>query len=88
MTDNVLLIRGGIAEPKLYTVNVAALYGTGDFSQNVFLQAGDIVVVPAKTITNVERFFKRISSILSPAVSGSAIYRNITTGDGQVLPNQ
>ena len=87
-TDNVLLIRGGMEKPQLYTVNVAALYGAGDFSQNVFLQAGDIIVVPPKTITNVERFFKRISSILSPAVSASSIYRNVTTGDGQVLPNQ
>lgn len=87
-TDNVLLIRGGLDQPKLYTVDVASLYGRGDFTQNVFLQRGDIVVVPAKTITNVERFFKRVSSILSPAVSASAIYRNITTGDGQVLPNQ
>lgn len=86
-TDNVLLIRGGLEKPELYTVNVNNLYGKGDFSQNVFLQAGDIVVVPAKTITNVERFFKRVSSILSPAVSASAVYRNITTGDGQVLPN-
>ncbi len=87
-TDNVLLIRGGMAKPELYTVNIASIYGAGDFSQNVFLQAGDIIVVPPKTITNVERFFKRISSILSPAVSASSIYRNVTTGDGQVLPNQ
>lgn len=87
-TDNVLLIRGGMEKPQLFTVNVADLYGKGDFSQNVVLQAGDIIVVPPKTITNVERFFKRVSSILSPAVSASAIYRNVTTGDGQVLPNQ
>jgi polysaccharide export outer membrane protein len=87
-TDNVLLIRGCTAKHDLYLVDVAALYGRGDFTQNVYLQPCDIVVVPPKTITNVERFFKRISSVLSPAVSASAIYRNVTTGDGQVLPNQ
>lgn len=87
-TRNVLLIRGGLDEPKLYSVNVEAIYGKGDFSQMVYLQQGDIVVVPPTTITNVERFFKRISGILAPAVSGSAIYRNIVSGNAQIPPSQ
>ncbi len=79
-TRNVLLIRGGMENPRLFTVNVDAIYGQGDFSQMVYLQRGDIVYVPAKTITNVERFFRRLSAVLGPAVSGSAIYRNIISG--------
>ncbi len=79
-TRNVLLIRGGMDTPKLYTVNVESIYGAGDMSQLVYLQKGDIVYVPPKTITNVERFFRRISSVLAPAVSASAMYRNIVSG--------
>lgn len=79
-TSNVLLVRGGLEKPKLYTVDVDAIFRNGDMSQMVYLQRGDIVVVPPKTITNVQRFFQRVSSILGPAVSGSTIYRNVVYG--------
>jgi polysaccharide export outer membrane protein len=79
-TDNILLIRGGLDTPQLYTVDVRSIYGRGDFTQMVYLQKGDIVYVPATTITNVERFFRRLSSVLAPAVGGSAIYRNVISG--------
>lgn len=79
-TRNVLLIRGGMETPQLYTVDVDAIYGKGDFSQMVYLQRGDIVYVPPKTITNVERFFRRLQAVLAPALAGSAVYRNIVTG--------
>ncbi len=82
-TDNVLLIRGGLDEPELYTVDVGAIYGKGEMSQLVFLQRGDIVVVPTKTIANVEKFFRRIQSMLAPFVGGSAIYRNAVSGGAQ-----
>ncbi len=82
-TSNVLLIRGGLDNPKLYTVNVDALYGRGDMSQMVYLQRGDIVVVPTKTITNVDRFFRHIQAILAPAVGGSAVYRNFLGSGAQ-----
>lgn len=87
-TRNVLLIRGGVEKPELYAVDVEAIYGRGDFSQMVYLQAGDIVVVPPTTITNVERFFKRISGIIGPAVSGSSIYRNVVQGNSQLSSPQ
>lgn len=82
-TSNVLLIRGGLEAPKLFTVNVDAVYGRGDMTQMVYLQRGDIVVVPTKTITNVERFFKRVQTILAPAVGGSAVYRNFLGSGAQ-----
>lgn len=82
-TANVLLIRGGLESPQLYTINVEAIYSTGDLSQLVYLQRGDIVVVPSKTIVNVERFFRRIQGILAPVVGGSAIYRNAISGGAQ-----
>lgn len=82
-TDNVLLIRGKLDKPKLYTVNVKAIYARGDTAQMVYLQRGDIVMVPTRTITNVARYFKEIQGALSPFVAGTAIYRNAATGGAQ-----
>ncbi len=79
-TSNVLLIRGGLDNPKLYTIDVDAIYRRGDMSQMVYLQRGDIVVVPPKTITNVQRFFQGVSSMIGPAASASTIYRNVVYG--------
>ena len=78
-----LLVRGGMEAPQLFTVDVDAIFSEGDFTQMVYLQRGDIVLVPAKTIVNVERFFRRVQGMLAPFLSGSAIYRNVVTGGAQ-----
>jgi polysaccharide export outer membrane protein len=75
-TDNILLVRGGLETPQLFTVDVDRLL-VGDLSQNVQLQRMDIVVVPAKTIVNVERFFRHVQGILGPLVSATQVYRNV-----------
>ena len=46
----------------------------------VLILLGDIVLVPTKTIVNVERFFRRIQGMLAPFLSGSAISRTVVTG--------
>jgi protein involved in polysaccharide export with SLBB domain len=86
-TENVLLIRGGLEEPTLYTVNVQGIL-SGDLSQNVMLQRGDVLMVPTSTIVEVERFFRRVSGILTPVVSGTAIYRNINGQGAQGATSQ
>lgn len=86
-TDNLLVIRGGLTDSNLFTVDVDRLLA-GDLAQNVELQPGDIVVVPSKTIVNVERFFRHVQGILAPFVSASQVYRNLNvgnTGGGQVI---
>ena len=81
-TRNVLLVRGGLEAPELFTVDVQAIYTEGRMDQMIFLKQGDIIVVPNKTITNVANYFREVQGIVSPFVSGSAIYRNVTTGTG------
>jgi len=81
-TRNVLLVRGGIDEPSLYTIDVNAIYSEGRMDQMVYLQQGDIVVVPNRTITNVSNYFREVQGILAPFVSGSAVYRNVAFGAG------
>jgi len=87
-TRNVLLIRGGLGQPELYSVDVDAIYKKGDFSQMVYLQRGDIVMVPARTITNVERYFRSVQGLLGPFVGGSVIFRNATSGNAQGASSQ
>ena len=82
-TSNVLLVRGGMDQPQLYTVNVDSIFTQGRMDQMVYLQQGDIVVVPTRTITNASRFFREVSSVLAPFVAGAAIYRNAITGGAQ-----
>ena len=78
-TSNLLLIRGGVDDAQLVSINVRHLM-KGDLKQNVELIAGDIVVVPTKTIANIERFFRRIQGLLGPFVTASQIYRNTQIG--------
>ena len=82
-TDNVLLIRGSLEAPELYTVDVRAIYTQGAVDQVVYLQQGDVVVVPTRTITNVSRYFREVQNVLAPFVAGSAIYRNAVSGGAQ-----
>ncbi len=76
-TRNVLVVRGGMETPTAFSVDIDAVYGRADFTQMVYLQRGDIVYVPATTITNVERYFRSLQAVLGPAVGASAVYRNL-----------
>jgi polysaccharide export outer membrane protein len=77
-TSNLLLIRGGVDDPILLIINIADLFSKGDLTQNIYLQRGDILLVPPKTIVHVERFFLRVQGVLAPFLSGSALYRNVS----------
>jgi len=77
-TSTLLLIRGGVDDPVLLTIDIADLFSKGDLTQNVYLQRGDILLVPVKTIVHVERFFRRAQGVLAPFLSGSALYRNLS----------
>ena len=88
-TNNVLLIRGGVESPSLYTIDVESIYSIGNTEQMVYLQKGDIIVVPARTITNLSRYFRDVQSMLAPFVAGSAIFpkRSLWRRPGALLPS-
>ncbi|MEW6416553.1 MAG: polysaccharide biosynthesis/export family protein [Nitrospirota bacterium] len=71
---NVLLIRGGVKNPELITLDIGSILSGHDMAQNVYLQNGDIIYVPATFIANVSRFFEHLSKIISPIVSMEAGY--------------
>lgn len=68
-TKSVLLIRGDLGQPELYTLALDRTLFRGAPGENVRLQPGDILYVPAMPIADAERFFKRLTSILVPIVA-------------------
>jgi polysaccharide export outer membrane protein len=80
---NVLLIRGGLKNPQLMTLNIDRIFSENDMAQNVSLQNGDILYVPATFIANVSRYFDHLSKIISPVVqleSGYFVGQQIERG--------
>ncbi len=67
--ESILVIRGGLKNPDLQLFNIQKFLKGGDLSQNVSLQRGDIVYVPASTIANVDRFFRHFETIINPIVT-------------------
>jgi len=65
---DVLILRGGLGAPHILEVNLDAMTKKGHMAQNVLLQPGDIIYVPRTLIANVERFFERLRTILTPIV--------------------
>lgn len=66
---SVLLIRGDLRQPELHVLSLHRTLLQGAVAENIWLQPGDIIYVPTTPIASVERFFRRISSILIPFVA-------------------
>lgn len=68
-TQSVLLIRGDLRQPELHTLPLDRTLFQGAVAENVQVQPGDIIYVPAMRIADTERFFRRISNIILPVVA-------------------
>ena len=80
---NVLLIRGGLKNPQIMTLNIDRIFSEHDIAQNIYLQNGDILYVPATFIANISRYFEHLSKILAPMLeleSGYYIGQQIERG--------
>lgn len=66
--NSILLARGGTNKPELRKLNLEVALKEGDFRDNITLQTGDMLYVPTVSIANVERFFRRIQTIIGPFV--------------------
>jgi protein involved in polysaccharide export with SLBB domain len=83
-TKNLLLIRQGEEGGELFMIDVGLLL-SGDASQNIAMRAEDILVVPTKTIVQIERFFRQISTILGPFVNMTQVHRNLNMSANTVI---
>lgn len=63
---SVMVIRGDRDNPQLVKLDLKSTLKEGNVSQNIQLQGGDIVFVPAKAIADVSRFAVYISRIVWP----------------------
>lgn len=89
--SNVVLIRGGLGNPKLMKIDIDALTSTGAHG-DLALEPGDIVYVPRSIVANVVKFFQDVASILTPfvlaeigIVLGPAV-KDVFTGGGAATP--
>ena len=73
-TSNILVVRGGLGNPTLMTVNFNDIVDAHPEAPNTLLESGDIVYVPRTAISNVARFFQDISSIITPFVLAETGY--------------
>ena len=73
-TSNILLIKGGLGNPTLMTVNFNDILSARPEAPNALLEAGDIVYVPRTIFSNAARFFQDISSIITPFVLAESGY--------------
>lgn len=83
-TKNLLLIRQGAEGAELYMIDLERLL-FGDNAQNPGMRAEDILVVPTKTIVNIERFFRHVQTIIGPFVNTSQVYRNLNLNQTDVI---
>ena len=66
--QNVLVIRSEKSSTHLIKVDLQSTIKKGEQQQNIALQKGDIVYVPATLIANVSRYFRHLQNILAPIV--------------------
>lgn len=86
--SNVLIVRGGLGDPKIITVDVDAVTKEGQVAANVRLEPGDIVYAPRSVVADVVKFFQDLNTILTPfvvAMSGIVLgptVQAVLTGQG------
>lgn len=67
--QSVVVIRGDLRQPELKKVDFQKLLSKGDMAQNLSLQRGDIVYIPATFVSDVDKFFRHIYTALVPVVA-------------------
>ncbi len=71
---NTLVIRGDYNNnPTVIVANASRIFHKGDLSENVMLQAGDIIFVPSTVISDINYFIMQIKPILDIFVLGSVL---------------
>lgn len=78
--DKIILIRGGLGDPKMFEIDIEKILKQGDLKENVYLARGDIVYVPETLMNKVNTVLANVSNFLSPLVlleSGIALYPTV-----------
>ena len=66
---NTKVVRGGIDNPEIISVNLAKLISKGDVRQNIPIQEGDIIYVPRSTLASIGYVIEELKPLLYAADS-------------------
>jgi protein involved in polysaccharide export with SLBB domain len=70
--DMVLVIRGGVSDPHLQLVDLAALTRSGKLENDIVLERGDVVFVPKSTFAQVEHYTDFALKVMQMVLQGEA----------------
>ena len=70
----VMIVRGGIGEPRLSIVDTASMTREGAFEKDVTLQTGDIVYVPRSQMAEIEDYTDFAIKLAQLALQGEASF--------------
>lgn len=76
--QNVLVIKGGLADPTLMLVDAQSITKKGTLENNIQLESGDMVYVPESGMATAERYLDFATKILSPIL---AVESGVILGD-------
>jgi polysaccharide export outer membrane protein len=70
VTENIVILRGGLAHPRMIKVNFDEITQRGDTAHNVTLEPLDVVYVPRMPLATVERYNDIVAKISQFALLG------------------
>ena len=80
-SSQVLIIKGGLADPKLLMVDAKSVLEEGRLEQNIALDSGDIVYVPKTRLATIERYLEFATKALQPILG---LESTIVLGQGAI----
>jgi polysaccharide export outer membrane protein len=86
---NVILIRGGLASPEIFKLDLESALKQGRLADNMMLQPDDIVYVPKSGISSIMDFMEQFYPTLQQVLVGQSIAKNFgisttISGGGEV----
>ena len=76
--QNVLVIKGGLAEPTLILTDAESITKKGVLENNIPLESGDMIYVPQSEMASIERYMDFAMKILAPIL---AVESGVILGD-------
>ncbi|HEC69725.1 MAG TPA: hypothetical protein ENI31_05550 [Candidatus Omnitrophica bacterium] len=76
VTSSVIVIKGGLANPKAERINLARAIRKPQSKQNIVLESEDIIFVPKKFIANLNYFLKQILDPISRGIYTATEFKN------------
>jgi len=77
---NVLVIRGNLSKPEVFNLNLRSVLDKKDMSQNLAIQARDVIYVPRTVVAEVSHILSQLLGPLTSSSSAVTAIKTIRTG--------